>query len=422
MQQNVQANIDRVASDIETLATYNSFPENPGVSRQLFTDAELEARSYVKERMRAIGMSVHEDAIGNIYGVLEGTDPSLAPVWSGSHIDTVLSGGKYDGIVGVVGALEACRIIRENNIPHARSIVVLVFTSEECGRFGMGCIGSRAMAGHLPLEKTKELHDDAGISLYQELERLGYTKLDYNKTVLKHRGDVFASVELHIEQASMLEEAGYPVGIVQAICAPTYICVSITGQQKHAGSTPMDVRKDALCAASEVILTVEKLARSYQNKHTVATVGKIQVLPNSSNVIPGQVDFMIDIRDIDEAVKTELTQKFHDAIRSITAARHLEYSFDVTTDDLPCSCDEAILDAIADSCRKRGLPEFKMTSGAYHDSLLISEFTPIGMIFVPSKDGVSHNPDEYTSMEEIVCGVNVLTDTLIALSNRETPS
>ena len=184
----------------------------------------------------------------------------------------------------------------------------------------------------------------------------------------------------------------------------------------------MDVRKDALCAASEVILTVEKLARSYQNKHTVATVGKIQVLPNSSNVIPGQVDFMIDIRDIDEAVKTELTQKFHDAIRSITAARHLEYTFDVTTDDLPCSCDEAILDAIADSCRKRGLPEFKMTSGAYHDSLLISEFTPIGMIFVPSKDGVSHNPDEYTSMEEIVCGVNVLTDTLIALSNRETLS
>lgn len=417
-----QAKAERIAADIEMLATYNSFHENPGISRQLFTDAEIQARNYIKDGMRRIDMKVHEDAIGNIYGILEGTDPALAPVWSGSHIDTVLSGGKYDGIVGVVGALEACRVIRENKIPHERSIVALVFSSEECGRFGMGCIGSRAMAGHLPLEKTKELYDNDGTSLYQELERLGYTKMDYDETVLKHCGDVFASVELHIEQATMLEETGNPVGIVQAICAPTYICVTITGQQKHAGSTPMDVRKDALCAAAQVILEVEKLARSYENKHTVATVGKIRILPNSSNVIPGEVDFMVDIRDIDEALKTELTQKIQAALKDVISTRNLDYTFHIATDDIPCSCDEDIIRIITQSCQARGLPEFRMMSGAYHDSLLISEFAPIGMIFVPSKDGISHNPSEYTSIEEITCGVNVLTDTLLELSNRKTLS
>ena len=413
------ADAARVAGNIETIATYNSLPNEPGVTRQLFTEPEVGARNYFKSLLTEAGMEVREDAIGNIYGTLPGTDRSLAPVWSGSHIDTVHNGGCFDGVVGIVGALEACRMIRENNLPHQRDITVLVYSSEENGRFGMGCVGSRAMGGHLALEETKALKDDDGVTLYEELERLGYTKMDYAGTVLKRTGDAFASVELHIEQAPLLERHGLSVGIVTAICAPSYISVSIRGQQEHAGSTPMKSRRDAMVGAALVIAELESIARSYGNDHTVATVGKLAVYPNSSNVIPGRVDFTIDIRDIDEDVKTAVTEKICSYIDTVCAIRGLAAEHVVTTDDLPCHCDAAITETIAEAVRGRNLPEFRMTSGAYHDSLLISEFVPIGMIFVPSRNGISHDPSEFTENADIVAGINVLADALLALSNRD---
>lgn len=262
-----KANEERIRIGLETLATFDSTPDQPGTTRMLFTKEELVARSYVKELMRKTGMTVTEDAIGNIFGTLPGEEPDTAPVWSGSHIDTVINAGKYDGMVGVIGAIEACRIIRDAGKAHRRSITVIVFTSEEPTRFGAGCIGSRAMAGHLDLEGTKALLDDDGVSLYHELDRLGYTKKDFS-TVRKHPGDVHSSVELHIEQAPVLEQLGIPIGIVTGICAPTYIHVTLRGEQKHAGSTPMNARRDVVPATAEIILMLESLVRAYGNTHS----------------------------------------------------------------------------------------------------------------------------------------------------------
>ena len=233
----IKADPCRIKTQLETLRTFDSRPDQPGTTRALFTDAEIKARDYVKGLMREVGMTVSEDSIGNIFGTLEGTEPELSPVWSGSHIDTVLNAGMYDGMAGVIGAIEACRMIKESGAEHRRSIKAIVFTSEEPTRFGTGCIGSRAMAGHLSLEETKELKDDDGISLYDELVRLGYDLSAYDN-VRKHTGDVFASLEMHIEQAPVLEQLGLPIGVVEGICAPTYIHCCITGEQKHAGSTP----------------------------------------------------------------------------------------------------------------------------------------------------------------------------------------
>ncbi|MDO4960658.1 MAG: M20 family metallo-hydrolase [Eubacteriales bacterium] len=409
---------NRILSELEKLKTFDmSGPEQPGTTRMLFTDVEMEAREYVKSLMLEIGMSVDEDAIGNIYGTLRGSDPELAPVWSGSHIDTVINAGMYDGMFGVIGAIESCRYISENDIPHKRSIQVIIYSSEEPTRFGMGCVGSRAMAGELPLEDTKNVFDDNGISLYDELERLGFTKKDYDKTVLKKKGDVFASVEMHIEQAPVLEQKGIPIGIVEGICAPSYIQVCIEGEQKHAGSTPMNVRRDAMTGAAEIILRLESLARSYGNTHTVATVGKLSVFPNASNVIPGKVSFTIDIRDVDESVKTELTEKICSYIDCICTMRGLIGSHEITTDDIPCYSDPAISAVIEETCRENNIPYNRMTSGAYHDSLLISDFVPVAMIFVPSHNGISHDPAEFTELSDLVTGTEVLCGTLIKLSN-----
>ena len=210
---------------------------------------------------------------------------------------------------------------------------------------------------------------------------------------------------------------GLSVGIVEAICAPTYFHVSIKGRQEHAGSTPMSMRCDALSAASQIILELENLARSYGNGHTVATVGKLQVFPNSSNVIPGTVEFDIDIRDSDEAIKKELMKKICLYIDCIAMLRNVNAKYKVISDDIPKKCNPEIINTISKECDKRDIPIFKMTSGAYHDSLFVAEFAPVGMIFVPSRNGISHNPEEFTAPEDIRLGVEVLTGTLIDLAN-----
>ena len=414
----LKANKGRILNNLNILKKFNSCPEQEGITRALFSKAELEARNYVKNLMKQAGLLVEEDAIGNIYGTLMGSNPDLTPVWSGSHIDTVRNGGMYDGMVGVIGAIESCRIIKENGINHQRNIVVLVFTSEEPTRFGIGCIGSRALAGHLSLEETKRLVDEQGVSLYDELVRLGYLEKDYSE-IVKEKGSVFAGVELHIEQAPVLEQLNCHIGIVEAICAPTYINVVLEGQQEHAGSTPMNARHDAMAAACEIVLKIESLARSYGNNHTVATVGRMLPFPNSSNVIVGKVEFSIDIRDISEETKTELTKKICTYIDTVAAIRDLQASYCITADDIPHSSDLGIVKVIEECCTRRGISANKMISGAYHDSLFVAEFAPMGMIFVPSRNGISHDPDEFTDSDDIVLGTEVLADTLLSLSNSQ---
>lgn len=409
------ADTGKIQNWLEAINQFNSTPEF-GTTRVLFTPDELAARSYVKEEMKKLGLTVTEDAIGNIFGTLEGGDPTLPPVWTGSHIDTVLNAGMFDGMAGVVGGMEAVRLISESGEKPKRNIVVIVFTSEEPTRFGLSCLGSRAMAGSLTLEDAEKLSDKDGKSLAGVLKELGYDPAGF-RDVAVPKGSVFASVELHIEQSGRLEEWGLPVGIVKDICAPTNYMAEVKGCQSHAGGTSMEERRDAFMAACEISLALERLARQTTSEYTTATVGKVEAVPGSVNVIPGLVRFSVDIRDISFDSKNRIAALFKEEIARIEKERGVTVTLIPENHDRPTHCDEGIVELLEESCKKRDIPARKIISGAYHDSMFVGEFAPVAMIFVPSKNGISHSPDEWTDFEDIALGVDVLAETLLTLAD-----
>lgn len=410
------AKVENIKNWLEKINSYNSTP-NFGTTRVLFTEPEIKARNYVKSEMEKIGLKVYEDAIGNIFGVLDGTDKTLAPVWTGSHIDTVLNAGMFDGMAGVVGGMEALRIIKESHKEVKRSIVVVVYTSEEPTRFGLCCLGSRTLAGKLSYKETKNIFDESGKSLSSVLEKLGYKKEEF-KDIPKKKGDVFAAVELHIEQSNRLYKSGKPIGIVKTICAPTNFEVEVVGCQSHAGGTSMDDRTDAYAASAEIALELEKLAKESKSEYTTATVGKVDVIPNASNVIPGSVKFSIDIRDCEFESKNNLINKLKREIAKIENRRGIKVNLVLDNHDVPMKCNNTIIDEIEKSCKNKGIDYDMMISGAYHDSMFVGEFSPVAMIFIPSKDGISHSPDEWTDFEDIAKGTDILTETLYVLANK----
>lgn len=400
---------------LETINTFNSTPDF-GTTRVLFTDEEVKAREYVKSEMRKLNLQVHEDAIGNIFGVLKGTRPELPPVWTGSHIDTVLNAGMFDGMSGVVAGLEAVRLIQVNKLKHERNIVVVVYTSEEPTRFKVGCLGSRAMAGKLDAEAAKKLVDDGGNTLYDVLQKLGFPVQDFDKVPVK-KGSIYAAVELHIDQNGVLEKAGKPIGIVKTICAPSVFEVEVIGRQSHAGGTTMKDRQDAFMATAEIALALEQLGRTSQSEYTTVTIGRVQVIPNAVNVIPGKVVFSIDIRDCDYDYKNDLIAKLKNRIKEIADKRNVKVNLTQYNNDYPMKCDENIIKKLENACEKENTPYIKTISGAFHDSMLVGEFAPVAMIFVPSKNGISHSPEEWTNFADIAAGTDVLADTLIELAN-----
>ncbi len=408
-----QDNIERMIRNIDRFQT----GEGEGTTRVLFTEPELKAREYVKSEMKALGLEVREDAIGNIFATLKGSEPELAPVWTGSHIDTVLNAGIFDGMAGVVCGLEAIRLIKENGIQNKRDISVIVYTSEEPTRFGLSCLGSRALAGVLSLEDTKELVDKDGKSLYVLLEELGYNHNDFCD-IMKTKGDVYASVELHIEQNARLERANIPIGIVKGICAPTNFNVSIKGVQGHAGGMPMDERKDAFMAAAELSVSLEAAARKSTSEYLTATVGKVNVFPNTVNVIPGNTEMTVDIRSIDMSAKDALVETLKYEAARIEKARGVEINLQMENHDIPLKCDEKIMAIEREVCDRLNIKCMDMISGPYHDTLFVGKFAPAAMIFVPSKNGISHSKDEWTDFSQLAVGTDVLAETLLELSNQ----
>lgn len=409
--------LDNIRKDLETLAKISRTP-GEGVTRPALTKEDFQARAYIKGRMKENGLSVQEDAIGNIYGTLEGKSPELSPVWSGSHIDTVINGGAFDGTAGVVAALEALRTIRESGEVPQRSLTAVVFTSEEPTQYGMGCIGSQGLAGKIKKSDAEQIRDYEGISLEETLRKYGYPTDDLNE-MGKEKGSVFGFVELHIEQGEVLDQLGCPLGIVHFIAAPTDIHVSVYGKQSHAGATPMDLREDALAAAAEMILEIEKLAKSYQNVSTVATVGKLDICSNSSNVIPGEVHFTIDIRSNDFEEKQQILLALQHVYQEIEMRRHVRIEAAVLCNEKPALADEKMLQLMKTAAQEYGLQYHDMGSGAYHDAMMISEFAPFGMIFVPSKAGISHDRREWTDYEQIADGTKVLASVIKELADQK---
>lgn len=406
---------DNIQHWLETINEYNSTPEC-GTTRVLFTKPEVEARSYVKSEMQKLGLQVHEDAIGNIFGVLEGADANLPPVWTGSHIDTVLNAGMFDGMSGVVAGMEAVRLIKESGVKYARSIIVVIYTSEEPTRFKLGCLGSRAMAGKLSLAEAEKLVDEENRTLPQVLTELGYDLGKFSEIAVK-KGSVYAAVELHVDQTGVLERAGKTVGIVKKICAPTNYDVEVIGCQSHAGGTSMADRKDAYAASCEIGLVLEELAKQSQSEYTTATVGKVEVIPNAVNVIPGRVNFSIDIRDCDFDLKQDMIEKLKQNIIQIEQKRGVSVRLIEYNNDYPMSCDARIIKKIEEACCQQNISYQMVISGAFHDSMLVGEFAPVAMIFVPSKNGISHSSEEWTNFSDIAAATDVLAETLLNLAN-----
>jgi ureidoglycolate amidohydrolase len=406
-------NQDRLLGEIDALAAFSD-AEPPAVTRIVFTPTDLKARAWVRVQCEAAGLAVRHDAVGNIFARWNGLDLGLPVVGTGSHIDAIPNAGKYDGVVGVLGGLEAIRALRESGFRPRHSIELLVFTSEEPTRFGIGCLGSRLLSGSLSSEAASKLRDKDGSTLEEVRRNAGYEgKLDQVKFPA---GYYKAFIEFHIEQGPLLERQQIPLGIVTKIAAPASLRITVGGSGGHAGGVLMPDRRDALCAAAEMILAIEKAARSSGAIDTVATVGICDVFPGAVNSIPSRVQLSVDIRDTELRRRDAVVNAIEKACRTIAAERQVSINVDLLNADAPADCSPAIIGALSQACRKHQVHFLPLVSRAYHDSLFISRIAPVGMLFIPCRNGYSHRPDEYASPEDIVRGSLVLAETLTALS------
>lgn len=408
-------NKERLSEEIETISRFGALPQG-GITRLAFSQEEAQARTYVKKLMEAVGMSIKEDAIGNIFGRIEGELP-LPAVAIGSHLDSVPLGGCYDGTLGVMCGLEAIRSIKEKGIAHKRPLELIIFSCEESSRFNMATVGSKVMAGKLSKEALSLLKDKEGMTLYEAAKAFGCAIENLESAKLS-KDTFYAYLELHIEQGPVLENKGIPVGIVTGIAAPIRYELTLQGRADHSGATPMNMRSDALACAAEIILHVEKIAKEKAGETTVATVGFANATPGVLNVIPGSVRMGIDIRDIDAKALEKAAVLIEKGIEEIAQKRGLIYTLKELTHDTPVSLDKKIIEILEDEAKKLQIPTLKLPSGAGHDAMHMPYVsTHTGMVFVPCKEGISHNIAEEVNMDDVICATEVITKTLITLAN-----
>jgi ureidoglycolate amidohydrolase len=406
--------IDGLIAELQTLGSISA-AEPPVVTRVVFSEADLRARAYVKQLCMDAGLSVREDGIGNTFARWEGTEPELAPIGTGSHIDAIPNAGLYDGCVGVLGGLEAIRTLRQLGFTPRRSIELVIFTSEEPTRFGIGCLGSRMMANVLTLAQAQNLRDKEGRGLDELRASAGFT--GPLESVAIRAGRFSGFVELHIEQGPLLEQEGVDLGLVTHIAAPASLRITVEGEGGHAGARLMPGRKDALAAAAELILALEAAAKATGAIDTVATTGVCDVFPGAVNSIPSRVRLETDIRDIDGARRDGVIDALYAACTTVEKRRGVVVKSELVNADPPATCDTEILAALEESVKAAGKSYKRMVSRAYHDSLFMARIAPVAMLFIPCRGGVSHRPDEYASPEWIGAGVHVLARTLAQLAS-----
>ena len=410
---------DAIDSSIERLAAIVDDSQD-GWTRQVFSDPYRASRDVVAERMREVGLDVHVDGGGNIIGHLPGASAqraTLKPLMTGSHTDTVRGGGRFDGIVGVLGALEAVAAMRRAGVQLQRDLYVVDFLGEEPNEFGVSCVGSRSIAGLLQREHL-DLPGTSGASLGSTMQAFG---LDIEAALANawQPNSVHAYIELHIEQGPLLERSGDQIGIVTAIAGIDRLMASFTGRQDHAGATPMDARMDALTAAASAILTIEREGCGAP-VHGVATTGRIESYPGSFNVVPSEARLWAELRSTDSQWLSGVKGRLATEIGLEAERRGVGLMIEWLTDQDAVPTSPAIRDLIGRSADRLGYSWKPVPSGAGHDAAHLAHLGPMGMIFIPSVGGRSHAPEEFTPTADIVRGVDVLVDVLTELDRAET--
>ena len=404
---------DRLWAELETLAGFSDAPA-PAVTRVVFSPVDLQARGYLKGLCAEAGLEVREDAVGNTFARWKGREPDLPAIGTGSHIDAIPHAGRYDGTVGVLGGLEAIRALQRAGARPRRSIELLLFTSEEPTRYGIGCLGSRLLARSLAPDAAARLTDREGKTLEQIRAEAGFG--GSLSDVALAPGYYAGFIELHIEQGPLLEKAQIPLGVVTAIAAPASWRIFIEGEGGHAGAVLMPERRDAFLAAAEIALAVERIAKSTGAIDTVGTVGVCDVFPGASNSIPSRTRIEIDFRDIDQARRDRALDTLSGACREIATRRKVGIRTEIINADAPAQSSAEVVDALARSCDALGASYLRMVSRAYHDSLFMSRIAPVAMLFIPCRAGVSHRPDEYAEPADIARGALALSHALATLA------
>ena len=403
-----EPNLERVKRDILNLSRFIS-PVESGYTRISFSEEDRKAREHISLLMKQeAGLKVRIDTAGNLIGQRKGKKEKPS-ILIGSHLDTVRGGGRFDGMSGVIAGLEAARLFMENSFNPIHPLEVAVFLAEEPSPFGLSTIGSRAMAGKLKEEQLTSLRDAAGRDLGTAIREMGGSpeKLGEAK---RPPGDLLAYLELHIEQGPSLFTRGIPIGIVKGIVGISRAKITIWGRSDHAGTIPMAIRRDALTAGSEVVLALEGICRGKED--LVGTVGKMEVSPNSINVIPGKVVLIMDVRSLNEDLIDQTFSLLKNDLERIRDQRGIEIRMEPEVVSHPVLFEKRITDQIRGVCNRLGLPSLEVISGAGHDAMHIAQIAPTAMIFIPSQEGRSHCPEEWTEFEQIGQGIEVLATTI----------
>lgn len=406
-QSDFQVNSERLSKSIQELSKFGK-NQAGGSDRVAYSSHDIDAREYIKSLMTQAGLEVKVDFAGNIIGRKEGNNPGLKPIAFGSHIDEVPNGGDYDGPVGSLSAIEVVRTLSENNFKTDHPLEVIIFTNEEGG-----VVGSRALAGQLSQEAL-QVKSSSGLTQYEGIKAVGGDP-DRITEVKREKGDLAAFLELHIEQGGNLDRQGIDIGVVEGIVAIEWYEFTFKGFANHAGTTPMNMRKDPMLPAAKLVLAVNEIVNSFEGTQ-VATVGKIEAFPGAGNVIPGEVKLNVEIRDL----SSEKIQQVYQAIenRATELAKESETAVSVHHIEVaskPALADPKIQKIIESSAKDLGLSTLFLPSGAGHDAQEMARLAPIGMIFIPSKNGISHSPQEFSSPNDIANGANVLMKTILRL-------
>ena len=403
--------LGRLQRDVDELAGVGR-GEGHGIYRMAFSDGDMAGRAWLESRIREDGLAFHADGAANLFGVLE-VGGDAPPVLTGSHIDTIPGAGHLDGALGVLCGLEALRVLKQSDVPLARGLELVAFSDEE-GRFG-GMFGSQAFSGQLTPGMILEAEDADGVRLVDAMQRQGLNAMDALRAQ-RIPGSVHAFVELHIEQGPVLDRSETSIGVVEAITGLFRWDVVLSGAANHAGTTPMDMRQDAFQGLAEFAGQLDRVLEEEGGPRSVATIGHVSLSPGAANVVPGEARFMLEVRDTDSAVLDALARALRRTLSTIARRRGLMFEFSVVSEIAPVPCDPGVIAAIEAAASDLEMETLRMPSGAAHDTQMVARVAPAGMIFVPSREGRSHSPAEWTAWDDIEKGANVLLKTLYKLA------